>query len=126
MDDHDLNRMSSTNDEYLFEQFPSNCRDSFKLESGRLRWLISHDGNSEVLERLDVTPTFTPLDFRVHGPTPLYPPTVLSAKLPGTHRGRPRNVIYSSHTWQEETPLGQCPSVVPIIPQTSTAFRQAS
>jgi hypothetical protein len=54
------------------------------------------------------------------------PPTVLSAKLTGTRSRRPHNVIYSGHTWQEETPLDQCPSVVPIAPQTSTAFRQAS
>jgi hypothetical protein len=71
-----------------------------------------------------VTLTSTPLTdrFRVADQLP-FPPTVLSAKLTGTHRQRPHNVIYSSHTWQEETPLGQCPSVVPIVPQTSTGFR---
>jgi hypothetical protein len=52
--------------------------------------------------------------------------TVLPAKFTSTHRQRPPNVIYSGHTWQEETPLDQCSSVVPIAPQTSTALRQVS
>jgi hypothetical protein len=59
--------------------------------------------------------------FRVADQLPL-PPTVLSAKLTGTHGRRPHNVIYGGPTWQEETPLEECPSVVPIVPQTSTAF----
>jgi hypothetical protein len=52
--------------------------------------------------------------------------TVLPTKFTSTHRQRPPNVIYSGHTWQEETPLDQCSSVVPIAPQTSTALRQVS
>ena len=59
--------------------------------------------------------------FRVADQLPL-PSTVLSAKLTGTHGRRPHNVIYGGPTWQEETPLEECPSVVPIVPQTSTAF----
>jgi hypothetical protein len=57
---------------------------------------------SNTLERLDVTLTSTPLDRPLPGsPTklPFSPlPTVLSAKLAGTHRRRPHDVIYSSHT----------------------------
>ena len=74
-----------------------------------------------------VTLNFTLLNRRLPGrrPTPFTPPTVLPAKLAGTHRRWPLNVVCSSHTWQE-TPLDQCPSVVLITPQTSTALRQAS
>jgi hypothetical protein len=39
--------------------------------------------------------------FRVAGQLPL-PPTVPLAKLTGTHKRRPSNVIYRGHTWQEE------------------------
>jgi hypothetical protein len=72
-----------------------------------------------------VTLISTPLNRQLPGrrPTPFYPPPSSLPKLTGTHRRRPHNVVYSSHTWQQETPLDQCPSVVPIIPQTSTAFR---
>jgi hypothetical protein len=54
------------------------------------------------------------------------PLSVISVKLTGTHSRRLHNVIYSGHTWQEETPLDQCPFMVPIAPQTSAAFQQAS
>jgi hypothetical protein len=54
------------------------------------------------------------------------PLSVISVKLTGTHSRRPHNVIYSGHTWQEETPLDQCPFMIPIAPQTSAAFQQAS
>jgi hypothetical protein len=63
--------------------------------------------------------------FRVADQLP-FPPTVLSAKVTGIYRRPPPNAVYSGHTWQEETPLEECPFVVPIAPQTSTAFRQAS
>jgi hypothetical protein len=36
------------------------------------------------------------------------------------------DVIYSSHAWQEETPLEECPAVVAIVPQTSATFQRAS
>jgi hypothetical protein len=51
------------------------------------------------------------------------PYTALSDKVTGTYCRRSRNVVYGGHTWQEEKPLGECPAVVPITPQTSTAFR---
>jgi hypothetical protein len=50
------------------------------------------------------------------------PYTALSDKVTGTYCRRPRNVVYGGHTWQEKT-LDQCSAVVPIAPQTSTAFR---
>jgi len=53
-------------------------------------------------------------------------PTALPAKITGTHRRRRHNLVYSGHIRQEETPLGQPPSVVPIVPQTSTAFRRTA
>jgi hypothetical protein len=59
--------------------------------------------------------------FRAAGQLPL-PPTVLSTKPTGAHGRRPHNVIDSGPTWQEETPLEECPSVVLIVPQTSTTF----
>jgi hypothetical protein len=37
------------------------------------------------------------------------PYTALSDKVTGTHCRRPRNVVYSGHTWQQEKSLGQCP-----------------
>jgi len=51
------------------------------------------------------------------------PYTTLSDKATGTYCRRPRNVVYGGHAWQEEKSLDQCPAVVPIAPQTSTAFR---
>jgi hypothetical protein len=51
------------------------------------------------------------------------PYTALSDKVTGTYCRRSRNVVYGGHTWQEEKPLGEYPAVVPIAPQTSTAFR---
>ena len=74
--------------------------------------------------RVTLTSPFLTDHIQVADQLPL-PPTVLPAKLTGTHRRRPLKVICSGHTWQE-TPLDQCPSVVPITPQTSTALRQVS
>jgi hypothetical protein len=53
---------------------------------------------------------------------PSSPSTVLSAKLTGTHSRPPPNVVYSGHTWQEETPLDQCLAVVPIAPESVSVF----
>jgi hypothetical protein len=80
--------------------------------------------HSDAHHRVTLTSPSLTDHFRVADQLPL-PPTVLSAKLTGVHSRRPHNVIYSGYTWQEETPFHQCPSVVPIAPQTSTAFRQA-
>jgi DNA-directed RNA polymerase subunit H (RpoH/RPB5) len=46
--------------------------------------------------------------------------TVL-VKISRASRRRPHNVYYNSHTWQEAIPLEECPSVVKIIRQASTA-----
>jgi hypothetical protein len=54
---------------------------------------------------------------------PPSPPTAFPAKITGTHCRRRHNLVYSGHIRQEETPLGQPPS---IVPQTSTAFRRTA
>jgi hypothetical protein len=75
------------------------------------------------MARHRVTLTLPSLTDRIQATDQLsFPSIVLSAKLTGTHGRPPPNVVYSGHTWQEETPLDQCPAVVPIVPQTSTAF----
>jgi hypothetical protein len=53
-------------------------------------------------------------------------PTILVAKVTRTHRRRPHNVACSGHTYWEEIPLEECPFVVAIAPQASTAFYNAS
>jgi hypothetical protein len=51
--------------------------------------------------------------------------TVLAAAVSRAHRRRPRS-IYSSHTSWRETPLDECPLVVPVAPQPSTTPHYAS